>query len=933
MAQLLEKGYDPKDVEAKWYKIWEEKQYFHADENDTDKKSFCIVYPPTNVTGTLHMGHALTVAIQDTVIRWHRMIGDNTLWLPGTDHAGIATQMVVERDLKIKENKSRHDIGREEFLKRVWKWKEEKGGRICEQLRVLGASLDWERERFTMDEGCSKAVIETFVRLYNEGLIYRADRLINWCPRCHTALSDLEVDHKEGIAGELWSFAYPLADGSGEIIVATTRPETMLGDTAVAVHPDDERYKDVIGKNIKHPILGYEFKVIADEILVDPEFGTGAVKVTPAHDPNDFEVGQRHNLENINIMNEDGTLNDKCGKFAGMERFEARKAVKEEIAALGFERGREDYEMSIGHCQRCSTVVEPFLSKQWFVKIKPLADKAIDAVESGETVFVPKTWEKTYFEWMNNIRDWCISRQLWWGHRIPAYYCDDCGHISVSADTVTVCEKCGSKNMRQDEDVLDTWFSSALWPFSTLGWPDDSKDVQTFYPNAMMETGFDIIFFWVARMMMMGIHLLDKPPFPVVYLHAMVRDAEGRKESKSIGNVRDPLDVIHGISAKDLLEKRENDARSLGINEKNIKKIVKTTKKEYPKGMIACGADALRFTLVSMVGAGRDIKLDIKRVEGYRSFANKIWNASRFALMNLEDFDSGKAVDPKFMTIGDRWILARLRKTTITVNKAMEENHFDQAAMAIYHFFWDEFCDWYIELAKSSLYKSESAEQKHAAQATLVRTLDAALRLLHPFMPFITEEIWQKLPKPADSAESITIAPYPVAEEMADAAAYEEDEQGMNNIQDLIKQARNIRGECGVEPSMRIPNLIVQTSDVAFKTLLEEQMVQIKDLAKLEEMQITEKYEKTGPTAKGVTNVAEIFVLLEGLIDIGEEIKRAENHLAKAEKELAGLTGRLSNEKFVARAPAEVVEKEKERQVLLKAKLEKLAAHITELKG
>lgn len=933
MAEMLEKGYDPKNVEEKWYKIWEEKNYFHADENAVDKKPFCLVYPPTNVTGTLHMGHALTVAIQDTVIRWHRMIGDNTLWLPGTDHAGIATQMVVERDLMIKEGKSRHDLGREEFLKRVWKWKEEKGGRICEQLRVLGASLDWQRERFTMDEGCSKAVIESFVRLYNEGLIYRADRLINWCPRCLTALSDLEVDHKEGLPGELWSFAYPLADGSGEIIVATTRPETMLGDTAVAVHPDDERYKDVIGKTIKHPILGYEFKVIADDILVDPEFGTGAVKVTPAHDPNDFEVGLRHNLENINILNEDGTLNDRCGKFAGMDRFDARKAVKDGIASLGLERGREDYEMSIGHCQRCSTVVEPYLSKQWFVKIKPLADKAIEAVETGKTVFVPKTWEKTYFEWMNNIRDWCISRQLWWGHRIPAWYCDDCDHVTVSGGDVTVCEKCGSKNIYQDEDVLDTWFSSALWPFSTLGWPEDTKDMQTFYPNSMMETGFDIIFFWVARMMMMGIHFLGETPFSTVYLHAMVRDAEGRKESKSIGNVRDPLDVIYGISAEDLLNKRENDARSLGIMEENIKKIIKTTKKEYPKGMIACGADALRFTLVSMVGAGRDIKLDIKRVEGYRSFANKIWNASRFALMNLEDFDASKPVDKNAMTIADRWILSRLRKTSAVVNGAMEENHFDQAAMAIYHFFWDEFCDWYIELSKSSLYKSENPEEKHAAQSILVRTLDAALRLLHPFMPFITEEIWQKLPKPADSAESITIAPYPIAEELQDAADYEDDELGMRNIQELIKQVRNIRGECGVEPSKRIETLYVQTKSEAFAKLLDEQAVQIKDLAKLENLEITQKYEKTGPTAKGVTEVAEVFVLLKGLIDIEEEIKRAKNQLAKTEKELAGLTGRLSNEKFVSRAPADVVRKEKERQGLLSEKLEKLAAHIKELEG
>ena len=931
MAEILDKGYDPGKVEEKWYKYWEANKYFRADEK-SDKPSFCIVYPPTNVTGTLHMGHALTVAIQDTIIRWRRMLGDNTLWLPGTDHAGIATQMVVERDLKIKEGKTRHELGREEFLRRVWQWKEEKGDRISEQLRVLGASLDWDRERFTMDEGCSRAVIEVFVRLYEQGLIYRADRLINWCPDCQTALSDLEVDHQENAESELWSFAYPLSDASGEIVVATTRPETMLGDTAVAVHPDDERYKGLIGRNVKHPLLGYEFAIIADAELVDPEFGTGAVKVTPSHDPNDFETGLRHDLRFINILNPDGTLNDHCGPFEGMDILKARKAVKEAIAEKGLDRGREDYRMNIGVCQRCSTIVEPYISKQWFVKIGPLAEKAIEAVEKGETVFVPKAWEKTYFEWMRNIRDWCVSRQLWWGHRIPAWYCDDCGHITVSRDAPDACGDCGSKSIRQDEDVLDTWFSSALWPFSTLGWPEKTRDFELFYPNTMMETGFDIIFFWVARMMMMGIHFLGKPPFSTVYLHAMVRDAEGRKESKSIGNVRDPLDVIYGNSADDLAEKRKRDAESLGIHPKQVEKIVKAARKEYPDGVAACGADALRFTLVSMVGAGRDIKLDVKRIEGYRFFANKIWNASRFALMNLEGYDPDAAVNSDDYSLADRWILSRIRKTAIEVNEDLDSHHYDQAALAVYHFFWGEFCDWYIELAKPALYKTENQKEKAAARHVLVRVLDAALRLLHPFMPFITEEIWQKLPRSADSPPSIMIAPYPTGDEFADATDYEKEEAAMRLVRDVIGAARNIRGECGIEPGRRVP-VIINAESEAVKNIIESQIPEITGLARASELTVTDRYEKSGPAAKGVVSGAEVYIPLAGVIDIDEELKRARSQVEKAGRDLAGLEKRLSSEGFVSRAPAEVVEKERARAEELRRKRDKLKKHIEELRG
>ncbi len=933
MSDILNKGYDPAEIEAKWYPIWEKNGYFHADETDTQRPPFCIVYPPTNVTGTLHMGHALTVAIQDMIIRWRRMRGDNVLWLPGTDHAGIATQMVVERNLKVTEGKSRHDLGREAFLERVWQWKHEKGGRISEQLRVLGASLDWERERFTMDEGCSHAVRETFVRLYEEGLIYRADRLINWCPRCMTALSDLEVEHKEGVPGELWRFAYPLADGSGEIVVATTRPETMLGDTAIAVHPDDPRYQAFIGKNVKHPLLGYEFAIIADAELVDPEFGTGAVKVTPAHDPNDFETGQRHKLKIINILNSDGTLNEQAGEFAGMDRFEARKAVKEAIEKSGFARGRNDYAMSIGGCQRCGTVVEPYISKQWFVKAGPLAAAASQAVRDRETVFVPETWEKTFFNWMDDIRDWCISRQLWWGHRIPAWYCSDCGHISVSRDDLTACAKCGSAAIVQDEDVLDTWFSSALWPFSTLGWPDETPDMQHFYPNAMMETGFDIIFFWVARMMMMGIHLLGKTPFATVYLHAMVRDHEGRKMSKSIGNVIDPLDVVYGIGKDDLLAKRRADAEALGIAPKQVERIVKDTRKLFAKGIPTSGADALRFTLLSMVGQGRDIKLDVHRVEGYRFFANKIWNASRFALMNLKDYDPQADIDPSAYGLAERWILSRLRRATLTANEGFETHHYDQSAMAVYHFFWDEFCDWYIELAKPTLYaKDDNPAARAATQRVLVRVLDTALRLLHPFMPFVTEEIWQALPKSEDHGPTIMLAPYPTADEFADAEAFAADEAPMAAIQAVIRAARNIRGECGIEPGRRIP-VVIQAAEAERRDLLNRYAAEIRDLARIDTLDIVDHYDKQGPAAKGVVTGADLFVPLAGLIDIDEEIARVTGQLGKIEKELNGIDARLSKESFVSRAPAEVVQKERERAEDLRAKQAKLAEHIAELKG
>jgi len=910
--ETLEGGYDPSQIEDNWYQYWTDKGYFHADENDDTKEAFSIVIPPPNVTGQLHMGHVLFVTLQDLLIRWKKMCGYNTLWLPGTDHAGIATQMVVERELANTEGVSRHDIGREEFLKRVWKWKAEKGGRITQQLRVLGAALDWERERFTMDEGLSKAVREVFVRLHEEGLIYRADRLINWCPRCHTALSDLEVEHKDNLPGELWSFAYPLADGDGELVVATTRPETMLGDSAVAVHPEDDRYKHLIGRELRHPLLGYTFPIVGDDILVDPEFGTGAVKVTPAHDPNDFEVGLRHNLKFINILDIDGVVNENGGKYKGLDRFEARRVIKEDLAALGLERGREDHTMSIGHCQRCETVVEPYMSKQWYVKIQPLADEAIKAVEDGRTVFIPKQWEKTYFEWMYNIRDWCISRQLWWGHQIPAWYCNDCDEVMVLREEPTTCTKCGSKNIRRDEDVLDTWFSSALWPFSTLGWPDETKMLTTYYPTTVMETGFDIIFFWVARMMMMGLHFMDEVPFKTIYLHAMVRDHDGDKMSKVKGNVIDPLDVISGIGLDDLLVKRERDARGVGIEDKGVKRILKATKKMFPQGIPTAGADALRFTFTAMAGQGRDVRLDVKRIEGYRFFCNKIWNATRYALMNLQDFEPVERMDAEALTklelsLADRWILTRISETAADMERALDAFGFDEAGRVIYGFFWGELCDWYIELVKTSL-QSDDPTKRRNSQIVLVHALDASLRMLHPIMPFVTEHLWQLLPL-TRPVESIMVDSYPRKDAALEDIASRE---RMEFVMDVIRAVRTIRGESRIEPKVILPQVVVQTQNEDRINDLKKYSYYVSVLCKVEGVEASTDYERSGPVATGVLSGGEVFVPLAGVIDVDDEKARLARDAEKVEKELQRSEGKLNNERFVSRAPAEIVEKEKE---------------------
>jgi len=717
----LPKAYDPAQVEQKWYRFWIEQRYFHADAQ-TPKAPYSIAIPPPNVTGSLHMGHALFVTIQDILIRWRRMGAYNAMWMPGTDHAGIATQMVVERMLTATEGKSRHDLGRDEFLRRVWLWKEKHGGRITEQLRVLGASLDWERERFTMDDGLTIAVREAFVRLYDEGLIYRAERLINWCARCYTALSDLEVEHEETV-GSLWHIAYPIPGSSDRLVVATTRPETLLGDTAVAVHPEDERFAKFIGRQVKLPLTGRTIPVIGDAALVDREFGTGAVKVTPAHDENDFETGQRHKLPMISVFDDQGLLNQNAPeKYRGMTILDARTAVLADLEAAGLLVETKPHQLSLGRCQRCDTIVEPRLSLQWFVKTAPLAKPAIEAVEKGQTRFVPESWTKTYMHWMTNIRDWCISRQLWWGHRIPVWYCEK-DHVTVSRETKGpgVCA-CGSTVLRQDEDVLDTWFSSSLWPFSTLGWPEATRELKTFYPTSVMETGYDILFFWVARMMMMGLHFMKKVPFRTVFLHAIVVDEHGNKMSKVKGNVIDPLDVVYGAQLPELLKKAKESLAP--------ESALANIEKSFPDGISAAGADALRFTLAALAAQGRNIRLSIQRVEGYRHFANKLWNAARFALIHLTGYDADRFGDAlrgesesHKLTLADRWILSRLQRTTAEVDEALEAFRFNDAAQACYRFVWTELCDWYIEMAKPVLSDDTNEvvvqQRRRAAQGCL----------------------------------------------------------------------------------------------------------------------------------------------------------------------------------------------------------------------
>jgi valyl-tRNA synthetase len=920
----LPKAYDPAQVEQKWYRFWLEQRYFHADAA-TPKAPYSIVIPPPNVTGSLHMGHALFVTIQDILIRWRRMGAYNAMWMPGTDHAGIATQMVVERMLQATEGKSRHELGREEFLKRVWQWKEKHGNRITEQLKVMGASLDWDRERFTMDEGLTKAVREAFVRLFNDGLIYRAERLINWCSQCFTALSDLEVEHEES-NGQIWHIAYPLGDT--RLVVATTRPETMLGDTAVAVHPEDERFKHLIGKQVDLPLTGRKIPVIGDAILVDKEFGTGAVKVTPAHDFNDFETGQRHNLPAISILDKHGKINENAPeKYRGLTVLEARKAVLADLEAAGLLVETKAHTLSVGRCQRSNTVVEPLLSLQWFVKTGPLAAPAIEAVEKGQTKFVPESWTKTYMHWMRNIKDWCISRQLWWGHRIPVWYCEN-GHVTVSREAggPQACA-CGSAHLQQDEDVLDTWFSSGLWPFSTLGWPEATRELKTFYPTSVMETGYDILFFWVARMMMMGLHFMKKVPFRTVFLHAIVVDEKGEKMSKVKGNVIDPLDVVYGATLDDLLKKAKDGLAP--------EEALENIKKSFPQGIPAAGADALRFTLSALAAQGRNIRLSIPRVEGYRHFANKLWNAARFALMNMTGYDADRfgdalreGTETAALTLADRWILSRLQRTAVEVDESLEAYRFNDAAQALYKFIWTELCDWYIELAKPVLYldSNEVMDQrrKRAAQGCLATALETACRLLHPFMPFITEEVWQQIPKPTGTPGSIMITMYPVADiNLIDEAA----EREMQLLQDVVVAIRNLRAEYNVPPSKELEVTVYGNPPQT----LSDHWKLVRSLARVGEFSVKSGEPDHGELAAVVGDL-QVGVRLAGTIDVAAEQARLDKDLTKTNKERQGVQGRLGNPSFVDRAPPDIVEKERARLTELDEKIAKLTRSIERLR-
>ena len=872
----LDKHYEPEQVEKRWGQFWQEKNFYHADEK-LDSPPFSIVIPPPNITGRLHIGHAFNNTLQDILTRWKRMQGFNALWQPGTDHAGIATQNVVERQLH-DEGTDRQALGREEFVKRVWRWRNESGGTINEQLKKLGSSLDWERDRFTMDEGLSKAVREVFVTLYEEGLIYKGDYIINWCPRCHTALSDLEVEHEDK-QGHLYHLKYPFKESDGSLIIATTRPETMLGDTAVAVNPEDERYTEFKGKTLILPIVNREIPLIEDS-YVDTSFGTGALKVTPAHDPNDFEIGLRHKLDSVNVMDPSGFMNAEAGPaYQGMDRFECRKKLVEDLKSQGILLKIEDLTHSVGHCYRCKTVVEPYLSRQWFVKAGPLAEPAIKAVREGQIKIVPKFWENTYFEWMENIRDWCISRQIWWGHQIPAWTCQDCEEIQVSRETPENCSACSSTNLEQDTDVLDTWFSSALWPFSTLGWPEQTESLKRFYPTSVLCTGFDILFFWVARMIMMGMKFMGDVPFRHVYIHALIRDAEGQKMSKTKGNVIDPLAVMQ----------------------------------EY-------GTDALRFTLAAFAAQGRDIKLAEDRIEGYRNFCNKLWNASRFVFMNLEGYEGNCQLDEHSeKSIADQWILSRLNSTTQEVNHALENFKFNDAALAVYKFIWNEYCDWYIELAKSRLQK-EGAE-KTVAQNVLVHVLEASLKLLHPFMPFITEEIWQKLPKKGDS---IMISAFPEY----DAAKSDKDvEEGMGKVMEVITGVRNVRGEMNLNPGLKL-NVLIKTRHAELEATLKKHSGFICELARVDQITIGPDIPKPKVSASSVLGDMDLIIPLEGMMDFEEERNRIEKELKKIEKDLIFLDKKLSNPNFVKKAPADVIEKDEKRKTTLSEKQAKLEIHL-----
>ncbi|MDT8310856.1 MAG: valine--tRNA ligase [Methylophaga sp.] len=910
----MDKTYTPDAIEQRWYQFWEQRGEFKPSGQGAP---YAIMLPPPNVTGSLHMGHGFNNTIMDLLTRYHRMKGDNTLWQPGTDHAGIATQMVVERQLNAY-GKTRHDLGRDKFIDRVWEWKEESGGNITRQLRRLGSSLDWSRNRFTMDDDLSEAVKQVFVQLYDEGLIYRGKRLVNWDPVLHTAVSDLEVLSEEE-NGHLWHFRYPLTDGSGHLVVATTRPETMLGDSAVAVHPEDERYQHLIGKTITLPLVGRQIPIIADD-YVDPEFGSGCVKITPAHDFNDAEVGKRHDLDIINILTIDAAINDHAPEqYQGLDRFAARKQIVADLDALGLLDSIKDHKLMVPRGDRSGSVIEPFLTDQWYVKADVLASPAVEAVKSGKVKFVPGNWDKTFYNWMDGIQDWCISRQIWWGHRIPAWYDAD-GNIYVGDDEAAVRDKYqlpADLPLSQDEDVLDTWFSSALWPFSTLGWPQNTDALKTWYPGSVLVTGFDIIFFWVARMMMMGIHFMDDVPFKEVYIHGLVRDAHGQKMSKSKGNVLDPIDIIDGIDLETLVSKRTN-----GMMQPQLAaKIEKATRKEFPDGIAPHGTDALRFTFASLATTGRDINFDMNRIAGYRNFCNKLWNAARYVLMNTEDQDTGIDNNDVELSLADRWIISLLQQTEQTVIKAIDSYRFDLAAQAIYEFVWDNYCDWYLELSKPVL-NSESATDaaKRGTRRTLVRVLEATLRLAHPIMPFITEEIWQTIaPLAGKSGDTIINQPYPQADATKiDAKAVAD----MEWVMQFITGIRSIRSQMNIAPKQAVPVLLKDAAE-----LDQQRLQQNRDfISKLANLKSVELLTGEAPAAAtALVGKMEILIPLEGLIDKDAEIARLDKEMAKLDKIIKQSSGKLINENYVAKAPADVVAKEREKLAELEQALSQLA--------
>jgi valyl-tRNA synthetase len=869
--------YDSSQVEGKWYRYWENKGFFRAEITE-GKPAFSIVMPPPNVTGQLHLGHAMDCTLQDILTRFKRMQGYNTLWLPGTDHAGIATQAKVEEQL-IKEGKSREELGREKFLERVWEWKEQYGGQITRQLRRLGASCDWSRERFTMDAGCSEAVREVFVELYNKGLIYRGNYIINWCPKCQTTISDVEVEHMDR-EGHLWHLRYPVKDSEEFVIVATTRPETMLGDTAVAVHPEDERYKDMVGKTLILPLVNKEIPLIADE-YVELGFGTGAVKITPAHDPNDFEIGRRHNLEQVAVLDKEAKMNENAGKYKGMDRYAAREAIVRDLDEIGALVEIEEHPHAVGECYRCSTVIEPLVSRQWFVKMEPLAKPAMEVVREGKLQFVPERFSKIYLSWLENIRDWCISRQLWWGHRIPVWYCQDCGTEVCSKQDPASCTNCGSDHLVQDPDVLDTWFSSGLWPFSTLGWPKKTAELEKFYPTSVLVTGRDIIFFWVARMIFMSLEFQKEVPFRQVMIHGLVLDAQGRKMSKSLGNGIDPIEVIE----------------------------------EY-------GADTLRFMMITGNTPGNDLRFHVEKLDATRNFANKIWNASRFVLLNLNDYQKDQRGE---LELADRWILSRYTALIESVTDCLEHYDLGEAGRLLYEFIWNEFCDWYIELCKPRLYDKENIAARHTAQSVLLEVLDGTMRLLHPFMPFLTEEIWQNLPL---QGESIMIQEWPkVNDDLHDPAA----EKAMNLHMNIIKAIRNIRAEMNVAPGKKA-EIILFAPDNQINSTLNTGVEAIKRLAGGSAVTVlSEMPTKPSKAAGAVLDGVEIYLPLKGLLDLDKEIARVEKELAQVQKDQKMLEGKLGNSGFIAKAPAEVVNKEREKLEAAKARQLVLHARLVEL--